>query len=54
VGIGLLVADRIPADRRRIIGRTLIAIGALTTIPAARILTRALRNRGRTAPLPLV
>ena len=54
VGIGLLLAERIPAERRRVIGRTLIAIGAMTTIPAARILRRTLRDRGRTAPLPLV
>jgi len=34
-GLGLLVADRIPADRRRAIGIALVAIGAATTIPAA-------------------
>jgi hypothetical protein len=54
VGIGLLLADRIPAERRRVIGRTLIAIGAMTTIPAARILNRTLRDSGRKAPLPIV
>ena len=35
VGIGLLVSERLPTDRRRAIGRTLIAIGAATTVPAA-------------------
>jgi len=34
-GLGLLLADRIPADRRRAVGLTLVAIGAATTIPAA-------------------
>ena len=34
-GLGLLLADRIPASRRRAIALTLVAIGAATTIPAA-------------------
>ena len=34
-GLGLLLADRIPAPRRRALGLTLVAIGAATTIPAA-------------------
>jgi hypothetical protein len=34
-GLGLLLADRIPASRRRALGLTLVAIGAATTIPAA-------------------
>jgi len=39
-GLGLLVADRIPEARRRSIAITLISIGAVTTIPAARALFR--------------
>ena len=39
-GVGLLVADRIPADRRRRIGATLVAIGAATTVPAIVTLMR--------------
>jgi hypothetical protein len=35
-GVGLLVADRIPESRRRSIGLSLIALGAATTVPAAR------------------
>jgi hypothetical protein len=35
-GAGLLVSTRIPVARRRRIALTLIAIGAATTIPAAR------------------
>jgi hypothetical protein len=33
-GIGLLVADRIPRERRRHLALTMIAIGAATTVPA--------------------
>ena len=35
VGIGLLVADRLDERPRRAVGWTLVAIGALTTIPLA-------------------
>jgi hypothetical protein len=34
VGIGLLLSSRIPEERRRPIGLTLLGIGAATTIPA--------------------
>ena len=34
-GIGLLVADRLNDDQRRAAGWTLLAVGALTTIPLA-------------------
>jgi hypothetical protein len=34
-GLGLLMADRIPPSRRRSVGLALVAIGAVTTIPAA-------------------
>lgn len=34
-GIGLLLADRFDTKERRAIGWTLLAIGALTTIPLA-------------------
>ena len=41
-GIGLLVADRIPRQRRRAIGWTLFVVGALSTIPlAGLVITRA-------------
>ena len=32
-GIGLLLADRLNDDQRRAAGWTLLAVGALTTIP---------------------
>ena len=35
VGIGLLVAERVPRGRRRVVGTALAAIGALTTVPLA-------------------
>ncbi|HEY3160493.1 MAG TPA: hypothetical protein VGJ78_16120 [Vicinamibacterales bacterium] len=49
-GIGLLLANRIPESRRRVIGLTLVSIGAATTIPAAMAVFRG-RQR-RTAELP--
>ena len=39
-GVGLLVADRIPAERRKKIGATLVAIGAATTVPAVASILR--------------
>jgi Family of unknown function (DUF5335) len=47
VGIGLLVASRLTADQRRKIGLTLVSIGAATTIPAVRWLSRGIRNSRR-------
>jgi hypothetical protein len=44
-GIGLLVAGRLSDDRRRIIGRTLLAIGAATTVP---LLAEVIRRRTST------
>ena len=44
VGIGLLVSERLPAQRRRAIGATLIALGAATTMPAALAVVRSLRG----------
>ena len=35
VGIGLLLASRLSEDQRRAVGRTLLAIGAATTLPLA-------------------
>jgi hypothetical protein len=34
-GIGLLAAERLNDDQRRAVGWTLLAVGALTTIPLA-------------------
>ena len=48
MGLGLLLAEKIPVERRRGIGMTLVAIGVATTIPAA---TAVFRSR-RPAELP--
>ena len=41
-GAGLLASARIPKDRRRVIGLTLVAIGAATTVPAVMTIRRNL------------
>jgi hypothetical protein len=50
-GIGLLLASRWSTDQRRLIGATLVAIGAMTTIPAAMMAVRGVR-RARRQELP--
>ena len=50
LGIGLLIAERIPADRRRAVGSALVAMGAATTIPAAMAVFQNVRRRGRRRP----
>ena len=47
VGIGLLLSERLPAERRRTIGLTLVSIGAATTVPA---IAAVLRARSRRKP----
>jgi hypothetical protein len=49
-GVGLLAASRLPEPQRRRVALTLIALGAATTIPAARSLFRA-RNSNSDAAL---
>jgi hypothetical protein len=44
-GVGLLLADRIPGERRRRIGAALVAIGAATTVPAVIAVGRGARRR---------
>jgi hypothetical protein len=48
-GVGLLLADRFSPEQRRAVGWTLLAVGALTTIPlAAQVLAHGHdENRGR-------
>jgi hypothetical protein len=43
-GLGLLLADRLPPQRRRGLGLALVGFGAATTIPAVRLLSRRLRT----------
>jgi hypothetical protein len=49
-GIGLLLSDRLPAHRRRIIGSALVAAGAVTTIPAAMAVMRSRRRSTSSGP----
>ncbi len=42
-GVGLLVAEHVPADKRRSLAIALIAIGAATTVPAAMTVFRSRR-----------
>ena len=47
-GLGLLLADRLAPQTRRAVGWTLLAIGAISTIPlAAGVLFRDDENRDR-------
>ena len=33
VGVGLLLADRLPSEERRAVGWTLVGVGVITTLP---------------------
>ncbi|HEY7059328.1 MAG TPA: hypothetical protein VH458_22495 [Vicinamibacterales bacterium] len=44
-GAGLLLASRIPQERRRKLGMALVAVGAATTIPAAWSVLRSRKQR---------
>ena len=47
LGVGLLIARRLSESRRRNIGKTLVAVGLATTLPAAILVSRARRaSRG--------
>jgi hypothetical protein len=39
-GVGLLVAEKLSEGQRKVIGRTLFLIGALSTIPLAKDIVR--------------
>ena len=43
-GLGLLASKKLSRDTRRRVGISLVALGALTTIPAALLLIRARRR----------
>jgi hypothetical protein len=43
-GIGLMLSDRLTERQRRIVSRTLIAVGVVTTIPAAMKVMRGMRQ----------
>lgn len=46
-GVGLLLADRIDPRHRRAVGWTLVAVGALSTLP---LILRVLRSRIKQEP----
>ena len=48
-GVALLLADRLNNDQRRAVGWTLLAVGALTTVPIAVQLLRSKRPEERFA-----
>jgi hypothetical protein len=50
-GIALLVADRIPASRRRAVALSLIGFGAVTTLPIARRILGGRRSTESEAPV---
>jgi len=43
-GVGLLVAGKIPGERRRMIGSMLVAFGAATTVPAIRFIAKGAKS----------
>ena len=45
-GIGLLLSERLSAERRRRIGTALVTVGAITTVPALLSVRRGFRRRG--------
>jgi predicted SnoaL-like aldol condensation-catalyzing enzyme len=50
VGIGLLLSERLPPERRRAVGATLIGIGAASTVPAAIAVLRSARRHAIAEP----
>ena len=50
-GAGLLMAERLPRDRRRAIGVALVAVGAVTTVPAVRAVLGSIRRGGGESPV---
>jgi hypothetical protein len=52
-GVGLLVSERLPRDRRRAIGAALFAIGAASTVPAILEVLREQREARHKEPPPI-
>jgi hypothetical protein len=51
-GAGLLVADRIPEDKRRTLALALVAAGVLTTVPAAMAVFGRRHHNAQLNPMP--
>jgi hypothetical protein len=54
VGIGMLLAGRLPEERRRTVALTLIALGATTTLPALLAVRRGIRSADYQATLDAI
>lgn len=48
VGIGLLASSRLPDAKRRMVGKTLVTLGAISTIPAALSVMHRVTSTSRT------
>jgi hypothetical protein len=46
VGIGLLISERLPVEKRRAIGMALVTIGVASTLPAAMAVLRGRNDTG--------
>ena len=49
VGIGLLISERLDESRRRRVGKTLVALSGLATIPALRFVARGRKSPAASA-----
>lgn len=47
MGVGLLASTRVPENRRRRIGAALVALGAVTTVPAVMEIVRGRKRLAR-------
>lgn len=47
LGAGLLLSSQLDFEKRRLVGRTLVAVGALSTIPALMLIRRGRNARHR-------
>ncbi len=48
-GLGLLLADRLSNEQRRAVGWTLLAVGAITTVPILTGVVRGMHKEGEGA-----
>jgi len=53
LGMGLLLADRLPERQRQLAGAALFGVGAIATIPAAVAVVRGIRRSARHAAVRL-
>ena len=44
-GVGLLLSEKLPSRRRRPVGLTLVALGALTTLPSVLFVRHGLQEQ---------